>query len=131
MKAYWESFIKYLEQSAIDDSEWGGYEYANHFLEFILDIEVPPHFQEDVRIIIFKLKNRINDLEAERYNLFCEVKDLEQKISESPRCDTIVNPSLQRMWESCTTLSEKAEFKNIMRYIQTLEQRINDKIQTL
>ncbi len=53
-----------------------------------------------------------------------KVEELERLISVNPRCNSLVPPELQRLWESCNTLVEKAEFKFMFRYIEKLEQQL-------
>lgn len=52
-----------------------------------------------------------------------ERDELARLISDSPLCDTVVDPTLQRAWEACTTLCEKAEFKYLFKYAQNMEKR--------
>ena len=61
--------------------------------------------------------------------LECKKKDeeifrLKQLISDEPECLSLAPAQFQRMWESCITLDEKAEFKFVFRYLHQLENEI-------
>lgn len=71
----------------------------------------------------------ISPCERERHDSEIEdaaarISELERLISEEPRNKTSLPPFAQRLWESCVSLSEKTEFKNIIRHIEGLEKRI-------
>lgn len=65
---------------------------------------------------IGRLKERIAELEAENVRLT-------QLLSEDPRIDTKGTwpPEIQRLWEACIRLVDKAEFKVLFRYAEKLE----------
>lgn len=55
-----------------------------------------------------------------------ERDELARLISDNPLCDTVVDPMLQRAWEACATLCEKAEFKFLFKYAHNMEKRAKD-----
>ncbi|WP_422923074.1 hypothetical protein [Singulisphaera sp. PoT] len=60
--------------------------------------------------------------------------DRERLISDAPRTATLLPPEFQRLWESCNTLVEKADFKFVFRHIEQLEaelRRLHEEIRAL
>ncbi len=50
------------------------------------------------------------------------IANLEQLISDKPHTKTLIPDEVQRLWEACNTLVEKAEFKAVFRYMERIEQ---------
>lgn len=70
---------------------------------------------------------QIDQYAAQQVKQVTEERDeLARLISDNPLCDTVVDPTLQRAWEACTTLCEKAEFKFLFKYAQNMEKRAKD-----
>lgn len=53
-----------------------------------------------------------------------EIDRLRHLISDEPYNLTMLPGWAQRLWESCVRLSDKAEFKYILRHIENLENRL-------
>lgn len=89
--------------------------------------ELSPGVKRELRLSKIGIINLMEQYAAQQVKQITEERDeLARLISDSPLCDTVVDPTLQRAWEACTTLCEKAEFKFLFKYAQNMEKRAKD-----